>query len=109
MERTCTPEQREACPIRRGCRGEDVHHLAYPANQYTSAVEKRWRELPENKVKLARCLHEAIHYSGYFPVKPDREDMLGEVWGQDKSRAQAEQERQLFIGRLALDRPEDIA
>jgi hypothetical protein len=108
MERSCTPEQREACPLVRHF--EDTHHLAYPRRDYKTAVEKRWRELPERKVEICRWLHQNIHASGYLPAKPDREDMLTDIWAEQPSQAAtSERDKQLFLGNLTIDRPEGIA
>lgn len=104
----CSAEARANCPIMQGCVGSDVHHLAFPANRYRSRIEKQWRELDFNKEQIPRCLHNAIHSTGYIPDKPDREEMLQEIWGADTGRAEAELSKQLFLGELAMDRG-DIA
>jgi|GEM_PF-5309081 len=97
----CSAEQRAACPLQ-ACAGADTHHLAFEANQYRTSVERRWRELPQNKVRLARCVHEAIHYSGYYPEKPSRDVMLSELQGADTARALSERARQLAIGQAVM-------
>lgn len=110
MRGRCSPEQRAACPLTR-CLGSDLHHQAYPSSQYETKTEKRWRELPFNTVQLARCVHEAIHSSGYIPRKPAHEDMLSEIWSSEiPERAMLEQDKQIFLGEINLLRePEDIA
>jgi len=87
---------------------QDTHHTAYPRRDYRTAVEKRWRELPVNKIQICRGLHDAIHASGYIPAKPSRDEMLAEVWGADTGRAQSELEKQLFIGSLLLERDGEL-
>jgi hypothetical protein len=108
MRDNCSAEQQAACPIMQGCVGNDTHHLAYPANQYRTKVEKRWRELDFNKEELPRCLHNAIHSTGYVPEKPDRTTMLSEVWGNNTDRQTAELHKQLFLGELALSRDGEV-
>lgn len=110
MERKCTPEQQGACPLQQTKRGcfEDTHHLAYPANQYQSKIEKQWRELPERKVEVCRWLHNNLHASGYFPEKPSREEMLVDLWLREPNpEANLEKDKQLFLGNITIDRPED--
>lgn len=107
MGEACAPEQREACPLRKCF--TDTHHLAYPASDYKTAVEKKWRELPANKVELCRFLHNSIHASGYFPPKPDRDEMMSEIWPEEPSdRAELEKTKQLFLGKLVMERPEGV-
>lgn len=90
----------------------DVHHLAYPASDYKTRVERQWRELPINKVQLCRALHDAIHASGYVPEKPFRQEMASEMWnGAITERSQSELDHQLALGELVLkaEWPEDAA
>lgn len=107
----CSAEARAACPLVQGCVGSDTHHFAFPANQYRTSVEKRWRELPINKEQLPRCVHNAIHSAGYVPEKPPRTEMLQEVWSQEiPYRAQDERLTQLALGQAMLKHiPEDAA
>lgn len=56
------------------CR-EDTDHFYYPANQYTTPVERRFRDLPENKREICRTLHEERHATELPPPKPDLEVM----------------------------------
>lgn len=101
---SCTPEQRAVCPIVRngGECFQDVHHLEYPKSAYRSEMEKRHRELRLAKVVLPRCLHNAIHASGYVPEKPTREAMVDEIWNGESVRSYAERDRQLAIGQAVL-------
>lgn len=106
----CTPEQRAACPLMM-CVGSDTHHLAYPANQYRTRIEKQWRELAFNKEQVPRCLHNAIHASGYIPEKPSRDEMLDEIWREGRPmRALEERLTQLALGQALLqETPGDAA
>ena len=57
------------------------HHLYWPKPDYTTHTEKAFRELPENKVPLPRCLHDLEHLQAP-PDKPDliaMKIMLGEL------------------------------
>lgn len=58
-----------------GCR-TNVHHLYWPKNQYTTPVEKEFRELPENKERMCMSEHSDLHRLEAPPDKPDREEML---------------------------------
>ena len=68
----------EDCPLAETDRGcfEDIHHLAYPRYDYKTSVEKRYRDLPENKLRMCRNLHNIEHEVFEAPTKPDREIML---------------------------------
>lgn len=66
-------ENQDICRLadtQRGC-FEDVHHKFWPRRAYRSTVEKEFRELDENKVKLCRDLHDAEHALWEIPDKPD--------------------------------------
>lgn len=102
MSKSPCPRAGEGCALPKPF--GDEHHLAYPANQYRTGAEKGWREQPFNKVQICRCLHNAIHASGYVPEKPSRAEMVEEIWnGEATERSQAELDRQLAIGRAMLD------
>jgi hypothetical protein len=51
-----------------------VHHLYYPHKLYKTVVEKAFRELPINKIRLPRCEHDKIELEGP-PPKPNEEYM----------------------------------
>lgn len=53
-----------------GCH-EDVHHQFWPRRHYKTSTEKRFRELPENKVLICRNLHDEEHALFEPPTKPD--------------------------------------
>lgn len=76
MERLpCNPEL--PCPLRdteKGC-FEDVHHLYFPRKAYRKPVERAFRELDENKVKMCREWHNTDHAVFEAPDKPDLEIM----------------------------------
>lgn len=55
---------------------EDTHHRYYPAHEYRSPTEKRFRELDENKIRMCRQMHNFEHAAFEPPDKPDREIML---------------------------------
>jgi hypothetical protein len=103
----------EGCPLVGNGQFSDKHHLAYPAYEYRTGIEKKWRELSFNKANICRCIHDAIHSSGYVPPKPSRDEMLSEIWSQEPTeRSQDELSKQLFLGGLALERgeiPDDAA
>lgn len=74
MERIpCTPNPE--CKYAGRC-FEDIDHIYWPAKDYTTPVEKEFRELPENKQLICRVLHEQRHATEQPPLKPDRETML---------------------------------
>jgi hypothetical protein len=58
-----------------GCR-TNTHHLYYPKNQYTTPVEREFRELPENKETLCMAEHDERHRTERPPEKPSRDEML---------------------------------
>lgn len=76
MDRSACVNQ-ETCPLaetKMGCR-TDVHHLYYDRKWYTSTVEKEFRELPENKIKMCRADHEELHATEWPPEKPSPAEM----------------------------------
>lgn len=68
----CTPEQMAECPLMRHF--QDQHHIWWPKRDYRSQLEKRFRNLPENKEVLCRYEHDLTHYEAP-PIKPSREVM----------------------------------
>jgi len=58
-----------------GCR-QNTHHLYYPKNDYTTPVEKEFRELQDNKVVLCMVEHDQLHKIEQPPMKPSRDEML---------------------------------
>lgn len=67
----------DTCPLRSSKRGcfEDVHHYAYPKRDYQTTLEKEFRELDENKVRICRQEHNDIPALESPPRKPDLETM----------------------------------
>ncbi len=68
------------CPLRDSERGcfEDIHHRFYPRRTYEAlgAVAITFRELPENKDRRCRNLHNIEHEVSEPPEVPGRELML---------------------------------
>jgi len=67
------------CPLAkvnggRGCK-EDIHHRYWPRRRYVNKLEKTFRQLLPNTVKICRRLHEEIHATESPPDKPDHEFM----------------------------------
>ncbi|HEV7236876.1 MAG TPA: hypothetical protein VGN15_11880 [Ktedonobacteraceae bacterium] len=102
----CSEETRASCPLAQSGRAcfEDTHHLQYPKRAYRTEVEAEWRELPINKVRICRALHDALHTTGYVPQKPPRDVMVDEIWNGESVRTYAEFDKQIELGRLALER-----
>lgn len=82
------PTPREDCPFfnmkpkrslkkqtTNGCHSDD-HHLYYPARDYTTPLEKEFRQLPENRQQTCRWEHELIHLEDPAPRKPKAEQMI---------------------------------
>ena len=72
------PSTNESCKYwenKHGCR-TNVHHEYYPKSDYTTPIEKEFRELPENKTPMCMAEHDQLHKEFAPPVKPDREEML---------------------------------
>jgi hypothetical protein len=58
-----------------GCFSDTDHHY-WPENQYTTRLEKEFRNLPENKEQICRDLHDERHEFEHPPKKPSVEDMI---------------------------------
>lgn len=84
------------CPLRDSERGcfEDIHHRFYPRRTYEAlgAVAITFRELPENKDRRCRNLHNIEHEVSEPPEVPGRELMLFAI-------EQAVNEGQLHLSR----------
>lgn len=61
-----------------GCR-TNTHHLYYSKRDYTTPVEREFRELPENKVAMCMSEHDDLHRTERPPLKPDRDFMLNTI------------------------------
>lgn len=71
------PNPKPLCPYigtKRGCYA-DKHHTLWPASQYTSKLEKEYRQLPENKVQTCRWEHDLLHIMEQPPTKPTPTEM----------------------------------
>lgn len=51
------------------------HHLFYPRNEYTTPLERRFRNHPDNRVSLPWCEHKARHALEKPPTKPSIQKM----------------------------------
>lgn len=80
MRREC-PEPRPDCRQRKPY--ADDHHLYYPASDYETPTEEKYRCLEVNIVRgICRCLHELIQQQKP-PEKPPVEVMRQAVYGHD--------------------------
>lgn len=73
MERIpCEFANTVACPVfvKIGKCFEDKHHTFYPAYEYTTPTEKRFRQLGENIVRMCRNSHNIEHATKPIPEKP---------------------------------------
>ena len=78
MSFTACPNANEACRFyetEQGCVANTDHYY-WPKKRYTSAIERQFRNLPENKEQ--RCLAEHLerHATEQPPAKPSREQMI---------------------------------
>lgn len=96
----CTPEEKAVCPLFQHF--TDQHHLAFPKPRYATTIERHWRGLPDNKIDVCRAVHDAVHYSGYVPEKPARQEMADDLWQGESEWGQRERGVQLEIGRQML-------
>lgn len=73
----CPPEIKNQCPIfdLEGECYEDRHHLYWPASEYSSRIEKQFRQLDSNKITICRWLHNTVHLVTLPPEKPTRNEM----------------------------------
>ena len=68
MSVECTPEQQAECTLKRCF--TDQHHIYYPKREYSSPLEKTFRNLGENIVEICRSEHNEIHATQEPPEKP---------------------------------------
>lgn len=57
-----------------GCHSS-THHEYWPRSDFTTPLEKSFRELPENKFDICRQMHDEIHAFDEPPIKPSIEVM----------------------------------
>lgn len=53
-----------------------THHDYFPSKDYKTKIEKNFRQLPENKIRISRCLHDDVHLELLPPPKPPRDEMI---------------------------------
>jgi len=72
----CPNPNRAGCPWkeRKGGCFADNHHLFWPASDYKTPLEKRFRWLPENQEQTCRMEHDEAHHE-LPPEKPSIEQM----------------------------------
>jgi hypothetical protein len=88
MERVpCQFEDTELCPVyqQEGECYEDRHHLYYPANEYKTPIEKRFRRLGVNVVEMCRALHNVEHAVWIRTPKPSR-DFMAQTIADEKAK-----------------------
>lgn len=70
-------ENEGACPVfeKEGRCRTDIHHTIFPRRNYKTKIEKKFRELDVNKVRICRLAHNALHATGIMPPKPTRDEM----------------------------------
>ena len=84
MSYTPCEKANEACRFYEtelGC-VSNTHHTYYPKRRYTTAVEKEFRNLPENKEQMCMAEHLELHATERPPQKPSREIMLQAIAAQ---------------------------
>lgn len=78
--------ERLPCPIPlRGCKYDppfaDTHHRAWPGDEYTTPLEKKYRNLEVNVIRgICRCLHDLEHLKRP-PEKPSISEMREAIDG----------------------------
>lgn len=75
---TPCPNEHEGCRFYEtdlGCVA-NTHHHYWPKFKYTTAVERSFRELPENKEQMCMEEHRELHETTPPPKKPSRDFML---------------------------------
>jgi hypothetical protein len=70
----CDDEDIENCRLAQP--GLDRDHIYYPKKEYRTALEREFRNLPENIVLRCICKHRRRHAEEAPPLKPPREEML---------------------------------
>lgn len=63
---------------------QDRHHVFYEANKYQTTIERRFRELGENVLRICRCKHMEIHITETPPYKPSRCHMVEQLEQSDE-------------------------
>lgn len=68
-----------ACPFY----PEDCHsntdHLFWPRHDYKASVERKFRNLPENKRQICAFAHVLRHVNEAPPEKPSRDEMIAAI------------------------------
>jgi hypothetical protein len=53
-----------------------THHLYWPSYEYTDKIDRKFRELPQNKQRLSWCDHQEVHANQEPPEHPSKQDMV---------------------------------
>lgn len=81
MSRRECPDPRPDCRQRKPY--ADDHHRFYPASDYNTPTERKFRQLDDNVVRgICRCVHELLQIKAP-PEKPPVEEMRQAVYGHD--------------------------
>jgi hypothetical protein len=73
---TCTPTPE--CKYYPSCH-ESVHHLYFPRYEYKTELEKTFRSLAVNTMRLCRQRHDELHATEEPPEKPSEYEMATTV------------------------------
>ena len=57
----------------------DRHHIFYERNQYQTRIERDFRNLGENIIRICRCKHTEIHNNLEPPEKPPTDYMVEQL------------------------------
>lgn len=62
----------------------DRHHIWFPRREYTTPLERRFRQLPCNIIRMDAQAHKLLHLNMQPPRKPARDDMLTAIERHDR-------------------------
>lgn len=54
---------------------DTIHHIYWPRTEYTTPLERKFRNHPDNKVNLPWCEHKQKHIEEEPPEKPTVAEM----------------------------------
>lgn len=77
MKRDC-PSASPECYYAPNCYS-DLHHQYWYSYDYKTPLEKKFRELPQNKEQICRAEHDEIHATQEPPVKPSIDEMVDTI------------------------------
>jgi len=91
-----------------------THHIYYPRRDYPKGVERKYRNLPSNKIALPILVHQVMHTDESAPLKPKITTMKKAIQRFDNCRRDIPEVKEFanlslrFIGCPSCEQPHSL-